>query len=726
MLPILIVSIIVSITFVADFTLLDKYQAPSGADYGNYLTQVDILNGNDLRGWGLRHQPVYFMILDLLVKIFNDDFLALKVGASLVFSLIAIPLFMLLKKLSGSNIASAIATGLYAFFISNTEMISWGGNPNFLAFSFMILALYFIIDLINKPSKKSIILSGFFLSLVIGTHILVTVYTFGILGLFVVLSFVFVKNRKEKIKGNIKNMIYLLLTVSAFSLPYVTFYLTYFKNSAGDVAKSNFVWPYVDFSLASADAFWRMIVINIAVLCIGAAGTVWLAKHYIKVNRSNALLLSSLFIVPITLFMVTSQPLRWLYFLPIPFLICFGIYSKNLFVDTREVKKASIKICVILFIFTTVMLTIDQGKSWFNQATTYYQFIKEDEIEALNWISKYTAPDAIFATSGHASDIGGGGNSYAWWIEGYANRTCMFTGDLEFYSFQFEKENVRTTNRIFAGTYIANYSNLEVSDSVPLGEHNPLVTALIGDQYEDLFAINDVQNYLQVSPAGNGQSMAVLAGFGENGVVNVDSDSSKVTITVTYDQPEFLLTRSLIMTANTTDTDVVYHITPKNSTISEFKINVWSLFETSIDKCNINQNSVAIIAGQVESTNVTAEIKVVENNGQLCSSRVIFSNPSDSKPVVNYIFRPQQNDLYVHLKITIITPTPEPDPKNPSKYGNIYLDSAYSQLESLGVDYVLVSKYRSEYFRFLYDPSHFSVAFQNGGIAIFKVINYSG
>ena len=722
----MLISIIFSITFTVNFVFLNNFAAPPGADYGNYLTQVDILSGNDLRGWGLRHQPVYFVGLDILTEVF-DDFTALKVGAALVFSIIVIPFFMLAKKLSGSNIASAIATGIFTFFISNTEMISWGGNPNFLAFSFMILALYFIIDLINKPTKKSIVLAGFFLSLVIGTHILVTVFTFGILALFAVLSVIFMKNRKETVKGNIKSIFYLFLAVAAFSIPYVTFYLTYFRNSASEMAESHlFTLPYVEFSLSSFIGAWSTIVWYIAVVSIGATGIFWLSRYYIKEKKGNAILLGSLLIVPLALFLVTSQPLRWLYFLPIPFLLCFSIYSKNLFADVKLTKKATIKICAVLFMIIIAMESIDIGVSWLSQSTIYYQFIKKDEIEALNWIKSYTTPDSVFATSGHASDIGGGGNSYAWWVEGYANRICMFTGDLEFYSFQFERENVRTTNRIFAGTFIANYSNLEVSDSFPLGEDNPLISALIGDQYEELFTINDAQNQLLLSPAGDEQTMSIVAGYAETGIVNVTSSESKVTITVTYDQPDFVLTRSVIMSNDTTAVDVTYHITPKNSTLKEFKVNVWSLFETALEKCNIGQDAVATVTGQVESTEVAAEIKVVENSGELVGARVIFSSPADSKPVVNYIFEPLQNELYVHLKIAITAPAPESDPTQPDKNNEISLDSAYSQLESLSVDYIMVSKYRSEYFRFLYDENHFSVAFENGGIAIFKVISYAG
>ena len=138
--PLLLIVAIVSVTFVINFYMLNQNEAPPGADYGNYLIQTDILNGQDLRGYGLRHNPVFFILLDGF-QVFLDDFTALKVAAAFVFSIIAVPLFLLAKKFTGRSIIAAISTIILVLFISYTEMISWGGNPNYLGFAFMLMTL---------------------------------------------------------------------------------------------------------------------------------------------------------------------------------------------------------------------------------------------------------------------------------------------------------------------------------------------------------------------------------------------------------------------------------------------------------------------------------------------------------------------------------------------------------------------------------------------------------
>ncbi len=696
--------------------MLNNYTAPPGADYGNYLTQVNILNGNDLRGWGLRHQPLYFVLLDGLTGVF-DAFTALKVGAALVFSIIVFPFFFLAKKLAGdNNITAAIATGLFAFFISNSEMITWGGNPNFLAFSFLLLALFFIVDLADKPSKKSIICAGFFLSLVIGTHILVAIFTFGVLSLFALLRFIFIEKRKDQIKSNIKIIIYLLLTVIIFSLPYVSFYLTFLKNSAGEMAGFRLI--EIQFGAISFTDTWILISKFITVLAIGLTGTYWLIFKYLKENKPNALLLLSVFITPLTLFLITSQPLRWLYFLPIPFLLCFSIYLKKLSTDVKQVKKITISLFTVLFTIAIVMQGLTLAGEHLSEAAEFYQFAGENEIKALNWIKVNTAPDAVFATSGHSNNVGGGGNSYAWWVEGYANRICMFTGDLEFYSFQFERNEVKTTNRIFAGTYVIDNGKIEIADSFPTGVDNPQILALIEGEYEKMFTINDAQNQVYYSPTDDEQNMTIAWGYAENGISSVNYDNSTATITITYEQNGFDLTRSLILHKGESYVDVVYQITPKNTTLKEFRINVWSSFETSLQDCNINKDSVATIT-QGPSGVADSQIQVVETSGKLVGASVIFQGPiENSRPVVNYVLEPEQNDLYAHLRVTINTPVSETDN---NREINFY--DAYTQLKDLDVDYILLNKYRTEeYQRFLADSSHFKVEYQNAVVIIFKVI----
>jgi hypothetical protein len=709
----LFVLLIVVVSFAVYFIGLNRYKAPPGCDYGNYLTQVEILRGNDLRGWGLRHNPVFFVLLDVFLAFF-EEFTALKVVASLVFAVVAVPFFLLARKLSDSNLVAVICTWLFAFFISNSEMISWGGNPNMLGFFFMLFTLLFFVDLMKEPSKKSLLLSGFFLSLVVGTHILVAIYL-----VFSFLIFLIATTWANKgiSKVRIKSLFLMILIAVVFSLPYVSFYLSFFSNSSKGMVELTLLsmqMPQLSFdSILAIGEYWPFFIVAI-VFVLG----LFALSNYIKAeHRNNGLLLCSLFLSPLVLALITDQPIRWVYFVPIPLTLCFGIYLRDLFFDIKH-SKTTVRLLAICFIAiigfqTTVMMVVH-----LRSATQVYQFIENDEIQMLNWIKENTAPTAILATSGHPKgDIGGGGNSYSWWIEGYCNRVCICSGDLKYYSYQSERDQVRIANRIFAGTYFAEYDNIRVTEAYPSCSINPEISAFLDKDYQEMFALNDGQHELFFSPNENEQELSTAGFYSENRTSSIKYGDTWANITVTYELPNFELTRSIIMGEEKSSVDVIFQILPKDSTLRLFKVNLWTLFETTLEDCKISNDYMVSLSRTVANEDAQAQIMVLETNGKVGGGRVLFSDPEGSLPVISYLFEPLQESLYVHLRISIETPTVDSDNTQ-----GLHFYNSYDLLKELQIDYIVLNKNRiNEFQMFLYDKQHFTEVFQHGNISIFKV-----
>lgn len=712
-LPWLLLLLIVIVSFIVYFVGLNRYKAPPGCDYGNYLTQVEILRGNDLRGWGLRHNPVFFVILDVFLRLF-EEFTALKIVASLVFAVIAIPFFLLARKLSGNSLVAVICTWLFVFFISNSEMISWGGNPNILGFSFMLLTLYFFVDLMNEPSKKNLLLSGFFLSLVVGAHILVAICLMFSFLIFLIAT---TWANKGTSKARIKSLFLMILVAIVLSLPYFSFYLSFFNNSSNEMVGFTLLSMQIpEISLSSILAigeYWPFFVVAI----VFVLGLFALSKYIKEEHKNNGLLLCSLFLAPLILALITDQPIRWVYFLPIPLILCFGIYLKDLFFDIKNSKK-TIRLLAICFIaiigFQTTVMTFYHLRS----ATEVYQFIGNDEIEMLNWIKENTAPDATLATSGHPKgDIGGGGNSYSWWVEGYSTRVCVCSGDLKYYSYQRERDQVRVANRIFAGTYSAEYENLRVTEAYPSSSTNPEISAFLDKDYQDMFALNDEKHQLFLSPNENEQELPVAAFYSENSTSSIQYGDTWANITVIYEQPNFELIRSIIMGEEESSVDVVFKILPKNSTLNLFKVNLWALFDTALEDCEISKDYVVSLSRTLANENAQAQIMVLETNGKLEGGRVLFDDPKGSMPVISYSFEPLEESLYVRIRITIESPTEDAD----DAQGLRFYDS-YDLIKELHIDYILLNKGRAnEFQRFLYESEHFAKVFKNESIVIFKV-----
>ena len=711
-LPWLLILLIVIVSFIVYFVGLNRYKAPPGCDYGNYLTQVEILRGNDLRGWGLRHNPVFFVMLDMFLRLF-EEFTALKIVASLVFAVIAIPFFLLTRKLSGNSYVAVICTWLFAFFISNSEMISWGGNPNILGFSFMLLTLFFFVDLMNEPSKKNLLLSGFFLSLVVGTHILVAVYfLFSIFIFFIAITWA---NRGIN-KVRVKSLFLMILVTFVLSLPYLSFYLNFFSKSSQMTGFSllSMQIPPISFSSILALGEYQQFFVVAIVFVLGLFA---LSKYVKEEHKNNGLLLSSLFLSALILALVTDHPIRWVYFLPVPLILCFGIYLKELFIDIKNSKKTIrlLAICFILIIgFQTTIMTLYHLRA----ATEVYQFIENDEIQALNWIKANTAPNATIATSGHPKgDIGGGGNSYSWWVEGYDTRVCISSGDLKYYSYQSEQDQVSVANLIFAGTYSAEYENLRVTEGYPSSTTTPEISAFFDKDYQEMLTVNDGQHQLFFCTNENEQKLSVAAFYSENRNSSFKKSDNWTNITVTYEQPHFELIRSVIMGEEESSVDVVFQILPKNSTLKLFKVNLWALFETTLEECKISNDYTVSLSQASPNEEVQTQISVLETNGKLEGGRVLFKDPEGSMPVISYSFEPFQESLYVRIRIFI-----EPSTEDTENVQTLRFYDSNDLIQDLDIDYILLNKNReNEFQRFLYDSENFTEEFQNKTIIIFKV-----
>jgi hypothetical protein len=388
----------------------------------------------------------------------------------------------------------------------------------------------------------------------------------------------------------------------------------------------------------------------------------------------------------------------------------------DLFSNIKQVKKATVILFTILFIVTIAVQSTYLAGTHFEDASEFYHFIREDEVQALNWIKENTPPNATFATSGYPEDVGGGGNSYAWWVEGYSNRICMFTGDLDFYSFQFERDEVRTANNIFAGTYVIDNGYVKVAESFPAGINNPQILGFMDDKYEKLLTLSDFRHQLFLTSVEDPESMLLASFYSENSTSTINCSESMANITVTYDLPLFEATRSVIIYKDASFVDVSYRVVPINSNIKELRINLWGLSETPTANCNISNNAVVTLSQGSDRDDVTTVINIMEKNGKLEGARVFFEDPEVFWPTVNYVFKPTQNDLFVHFKISVNTPISE------AKSQTVKMYDSYNLLKDLNIEYIMLNIDRdNEYRRFLADSDHFKVEFQNKGVIIFKV-----
>jgi hypothetical protein len=697
------------ISFLTKFLALNKYEVPPSCDYGNYLTQVDILHGYDVKNWGLRYNPLFFILLDIFLRFF-DTFTALKVVASLVFSIAAIPFFLLAKKISGNYIAALICTWFFIFYEWYFEMMAWGGNPNFLGISFMLLTLFFLVELFKEPSRKNILLAGFSLSLVIGTHFLVAFFMVLALLIFFALELIF---RRKNNVGIVKNLIYLVSAAAIFSLPYVSVYVTFFEYSSGELLRLNFIIQLTTAFFAGA---WTFVSQNLAITITVVLGIFALVK-FVKEEQNTSLLLGSLFLTPLILASITEQPGRWFYFLPIPIFLCFCLYLKNLFLAIRNARKEVLLLALCFVFIIGVEMNIASANR-LKAAVDWYESIRSDEIQALRWISTNTAFNATFVTSGpnriEAEDPSPG-HMYSWWIEGFAKRKSFHTGLTTWYTYKDERADAVLPDKIFAGAYTFEYGGMVVSESFPARIGNPEIEILENGQHQDLLFLRDDGQELVLSPIDNKSVTLHETPFdAENKTLDLNYNATWAEVACNYESSYLKLTRSTIMDLEQPFVDVIFTILPVNSTLKQFDMNLWAADNVSLEGYEINNSTITLYQKALFRWPVTTQIRIIDTDGELLNSTV--QGVQQSMPVATYSLKPLNSSLYVHIRISVATASEANDQ-------TFHFYDSYSLIKDLGIDYIFQNKDRIiEYQRFLADSEHFTIVFENETIVIFEVI----
>jgi hypothetical protein len=703
--------LIVFISFIVKFVALNKYEAPPSPDYGNYLTQVNILNGLDVGGNGLRYNPIYFLFLDLFLRFF-EPFTALKILSALVFSIAAIPFYFLAKKFSNSDLAAVVSSIFFIFFELYSEMIAWGGGPNFLGFSFMLLTIFFLLEAFQVRSIKNYVLTGICLSLVVGTHFLVAAFTIFLVIFFVFFSILFSKNSRKSI---LKVSLLCLFVSILLSLPYAQLYLNFLGNSSSGLVTLNFSQLYNAFFGVTSVFTTTFFVI----LIIASLGLFGLAKYF-KTNKTNALFLACLFLAPLILALFTDQPNRWFYFLPIPLFISFGLFLKYLFESIKGARKEIIIVAFSLILLIGVQTTVS-SLNRLSVSMDYYQSVGVDEIEAFNWIKQNTLPNAVFATSGPNKIIGtdsSPGSSYSWWVEGLSQRKCLHTGLPTWYTYQDERSETLMLNGIFEGAYNFEFHGLRLSDNFPYSLKNPEIAAFFKDHYQNLLFLNDAEQELVFSPTYD-TNVNWVASFSEanNKTSTFQYDDSSGNMTFSSVMPNFKIERSIHVNSSQSAVDLYYNITSNDTIFKNCKIKFWASYYTNFQNFSVNDTSVTLEQKMLLSNELVAsKIDLCETNGFLNESTVLAKDPKYSLPVVTFSINPAETNLSLHFKITI---------NNQQVTNNdLKFYDTYKLLIDTHVNYILLNTNREdEFYRFTTDTQHFSKVFENPTVIILRVVD---
>ncbi|MEM3551683.1 MAG: hypothetical protein QXV01_11410 [Candidatus Bathyarchaeia archaeon] len=700
--------VLISLVFFSSFLaklLVISFSGGLGADYGAYLRWVDVLRGADIVGGGLRYPPLYPSLL-IFFLIFLDEITALKTCTAFIYSLIAVPYFLLAKKIIGNNIFLLIASLLITFNMFYSEMMGWGGNANVLGFVFLTTFLIFWINsLKNIGSKRNIFLAAFFLSLAVGSHYLLAAYI--IVFFFVVLFLILLLRHEWSGASTFKNLIKTVLIIGLngliLSIPYLFTY-RHLLNSA--------VFYETSLNLADQRMFGLSVhvmsqnLFNIVFLTLGVIGILSL----IKKDKLIGLTLAALFISGCLPIFFTLHPARWIYFWPIPIFLGFPVFIKNLLPKLRKshrILRAISTTGMVLLISTYIFCSVPL----LSERLSYYNILTPKVLDALEYLRANTTANSVIATSGPYRRGGeGSGHNYGWWIEGYADRKSVATAYLRFLIYYDEREIAEKANILFSGTHVLLNDFVMAAETLPADLGNPEIGINIGDFYDKLLFFADNETVITFSHNSDSYNLT-LRDFKTKSPPMISSGSNGVNITYSCNST---VINKLIRISGDATIEISFELKDQDDGIDIKRIFI-PLFKADFTDLNGYRNI------SDKNKNITLEIEITTSMGAYVKLNVTVDYARDvmcleekGQEFAIFIF---DNPEDATIKFTFNLPKLVNVSSNQLQYFE-----AYELIEQMKINYIMIDKNRHREFEwFNNDKNHFSKEFENEIIAIFKV-----
>jgi len=489
------VMVIISIiTYLIIFLTFDKQSVfPPGGDIGHMIALSYTFDGIQVEG-PLKYAPLFPFFIFVLRKSINDlalFLLALKLfNIGLLFGL-GIIMMTVVKEIGESKWAGPIAYLLTIFNPFFFYQLLWGGYPQLLAQIFMLITIYWLIR-IEKGYKYAVFFASLSASLVVAAH----TYTAIHLLLYIASYFVFrlLLAKKSPLP---RYMPRFLLLTTAFSLPYVQYYL----NILHDLKKIPYVQKSIVFYIPP-HSFPSLAILTILVSL--AVFTSLVVERKLKPREDIEWLYTGSFFLSTALLMFFT-PLevidRILYPLMLPTVMLISLEIPYLFsITTHRIRKLTIGISIVLLIlfagFSLHFLAYESERLYSGFKVWY---LDSEMLQIFKDLANMLNPGEKVVVHSIWSNCDG------WWFEAITAHPALITDSTKWYALQSEFDRAFLGKTILYGTYVIDGGLLRVLDNsaIRMPYRTPSILAVSdGEIYEILF-FNDAYTRVVMHPRGN-------------------------------------------------------------------------------------------------------------------------------------------------------------------------------------------------------------------------------
>jgi hypothetical protein len=685
---------------------LNRYETPPSGDLAGHLLVLESYTSEDPihPDWRNHSPPLfYFLVVKPFTTIF-PLFLGLKMYSALIPSIVAVPYFLLCRKIVRNDISSLIATMLFTFSEPYNEIIGWGGITNMLGIFFALFFFYFAFKLLEQKRLYYIIFSSLFFSMTIGTHHLTAVYC----GLVITVMLLTMMIQRQFTA--IRWLLLMLLITLVLSIPYAYVYSYLMMNRAGVLESSslqslldprNWGKPYYDFWTYLSRAPWSSIIY--AVITIASA---YYLKKYDK--RESKIFVIWLFAALAMLIFFTNIELiaRVAYFLPIPLFLTIAIFIKSILEKMHNMK---VRLLFMLLLFIIMGLLMHASYVRLNVAIDYYHILDNEALESINWIIKNTPSNITIFVTRDVLDV---------WIEALAHRATLAPRPWAIHITKQEHYRISDANIIYLGNHVLENGKVAVSDHFPEGYETPGIYIRTSMGYAPLLFIYDGVQYMEFTSTNNRTSyMLNLLGSPQKSVYEALSSGEEAFIMYRYSYEKFYTVLRKVSLTTYPMITISYDLESPSYIINELMLKISVHWRSKVIHATFDGNQMRLsllTSDDYSLIPVHLTINITKADGL----SFIYFNVTDPilrLPTFTLLFKPSNIRASVTLNICI-------EGIEAGQEARVF--SSYKLMEKYNVGYIVVDKAKSysDVVRFEKNPAHFLKLYENNRVAIFKVV----
>jgi len=693
-------ALIAAFGFLVRFSAEQIHPGPSGADYGNYLTNVAILWGRDVTGAGLQYPPLYLFYLSLLLLVF-PTLTALQISGPLLTSILTFPGYRLVRLYTDERPA-LLGAAIIALADPFSELMGWGGGPQLFATIFIVLFFCEGVRALENGSRKHGILAGLALSAVAGSHQLSLLY---ILLLAVLTGAGLPLVLRRKAWPHVRRGMTIIGFGVLFSLPYAGIYVA-LAYRLQPVAPPVLITPDLSSLVSNADFVLGFGILWVPLILVAAIGYARTLRRAPVRSLVGYVLLFGPFLLTLTIF--AYHPARPLYEVPIGVAPGVAVLVESVArPESRWLRdnKGLKGVTVVMVALVALGGVAYASHARIQGAASYYYILGPGVLDGLAWLRDNTLEGSKVITDGPPQygldELNG--YQWAWWIQGFASRMAYGTGSLPLQTYKDWAAQTDLANIYFTGRYVGENEFWRVGENGPSAAvGNPILFGKYAAGYKGAALFDDSAILLNRSGAIGSPFYWPGKAFSETLI----GGNLRMTVTDTAAGAAFERTSSL----QDGVPDVIVNMTIEGS----FSMATVPLFTTSnalISTTNRSTGRSQIVAqGDFQETNH------IEISTELQNATLLETNPlGGALPTtrVDFVF----GLLGTRSTITFTFHLP-PAGNRPSP--GLRWTNTTSILEFAGVDYVYVSAQRTrDLNRFLSDSEYLTL-YRNSDVIIFQ------